>query len=121
MKIGIIGVFIVGIVLVICFIDIGYRVLVVNSCGFDSLKDKLVSIDVCLIVVNVFDVSNCDVIFLVFLWVKVKQVFILERDWGGCVLVDVINIFLSYVFDFCVDNLYGDFGSEMVVRFVSFV
>ena len=93
MKIGIIGASTVGIALATRFTDIGHRVLVANSRGPDSLKDKLASIDARLTAANVSDASNCDVIFLALPWAKVKQVLTPERDWGGRVLVDATNTF----------------------------
>lgn len=116
MKIGIIGASTVGITLATQFVAVGHEVLVANSRGRESLKDRLADIDGRLTAASVTEAYESDIVFLAVPWLKVRDVLTPERDWCGHILVDTTNIFLSYAPDFRVDDLKGDSGSEIVSR-----
>lgn len=116
MKIGIIGASTVGITLATQFIAVGHKVLIANSRGRESLRDRLADIDTRLTAASTSEVCDCEVIFLAVPWRKVREVLTPESDWGGRILVDTTNIFLSYAPDFRVDDLKGDSGSEIISR-----
>lgn len=116
MKIGIIGASTVGITLATRFVALGYPVLVANSRGRESLTGRLQEIDSGLIAASVAEVCLCDVVFLAVPWIRISEILTEDIDWGGRVLVDTTNIFLSYAPDFQIDNLNGDSGSEIVSR-----
>lgn len=116
MKIGIIGAATVGMALATRFAAVGHEVLVANSRGPDSLRDRLANIDTRLIPASVAQASDCDMVVLAVPWLKISDVLPSGKDWGGRILVDATNIFLSYAPDVRIDDLKGDSGSETVSR-----
>ena len=116
MKIGIIGASTVGITLATHFLSANHEVMVANSRGPESLRERLAEIDSRLIAASAFEASICDVVFLAVPWLKVKDVLTPDHDWQGRILVDTTNIFVNYAPDFQIDDLKGDSGSEIVSK-----
>lgn len=116
MRIGIIGAGRVGMTLAARFANVGHDVLVANSRGPESLRERLAEADARLSPASVAEACGCDLILLAVPWTKIGEALPKGLDWGGRILVDATNIFLSYEPDFRVDDLNGDSGSEVVSR-----
>ncbi len=116
MRIGIIGAGEVGMTLAAKFVDMGHDVLVSNSRGPESISERLAYADSRLSPSSVVKACNCEMVFLAVPWTKIGEALPKGMDWGGRILVDVTNIFLSYEPDFRVDELRDDSGSEIVSR-----
>ncbi|MFG0293703.1 MAG: NADPH-dependent F420 reductase [Phycisphaerales bacterium JB050] len=116
MKIGIIGAGKVGITLATRFVAVGHDVLVASQRGPERLRGRLAGVDSRLSPASVIEACGCDMVVLAVPWPKIGEALPDGIDWGGRILVDATNIFLSYEPDFRVDDLKGDSGSEMVSR-----
>lgn len=116
MRIGIIGAGKVGITLAARFVAVGHDVLVANKRGPESLRNRLADVDSRLFPASVTETCGCDMVLLAVPWPNIREALPKGIDWGGRILVDATNIFLSYEPDFRVDDLKGDSGSEIVSR-----
>ena len=116
MRIGIIGAGKVGLTLAARFAKVGHDVLVANSRGPESLRERLAEADARLSPASIAEARCCDLVLLAVPWTKIGEALPKGLDWGGRILVDATNIFLSYEPDFRVDDLKGDSGSEIVSR-----
>ncbi len=114
MTIGILGAATVGMTLATKFAAAGHDVLIANSRGPQSLTASLAEIGTALTPATVAEAIGCDVVFLSIPWLKVPEVLTTDIAWGGRILVDTTNIFVSYTPDYRVDDLKGSSGSEIV-------
>ncbi len=116
MKIGILGAATVGMTLAARFAAGGHHVLIANSRGPQSLTAPLSEAGNGVKPAAVSEALASDVVFLAVPWLKVPAVLRPDIAWGGRILVDTTNIFVSYAPDFRVDDLKGNSGSEIVAR-----
>ena len=116
MKIGILGAATVGMTLATKFAAGGHDVLIANSHGPQSLAGPLAKAGSAAKPATLSEAIACDIVFLAVPWQKVPEVLAPDITWGGRILVDTTNIFLSYAPDFRVDDLKGESGSEVVAR-----
>lgn len=116
MRIGIIGAGRVGVTLATRFANVDHDVLVASSRGPESLRIRLAEADPRLSSASVAEACGCDLVLLAVPWTKIGDALPKGFDWGGRILVDATNIFLSYEPDYRFDDLKGDSGSEIVSR-----
>lgn len=116
MRIGIIGSGTVGMALAARLANVGHGILVANSRGPESLRDRLAEIGSDVTAGTVAEAGDCEIVVLALPWSKVRDVLTSVSEWSGRILVDATNIFLSYAPDFRIDDLKGDSGSEIVAR-----
>ena len=116
MNIGIIGAAAVGETLAAGFIRAGHEVLLSNRRGPASLTALIHRLGHKAKAVTLEQAAACDMVLLAIPWVSVAQVLPALPKWGGRILIDATNTFLSYVPDFKVADLGEDSGSEMIAR-----
>ncbi len=116
MKIGIVGAATVGMALATKFAAADHDVLIANSRGPQSLAAPLAEARTTAKAASVSEALACDVVFLAVPWLKVSEVLRPDMAWGGRILVDATNIFVSYAPNFRIDDLKGDSGSEVIAR-----
>lgn len=117
MKIGIIGTHIVGLRLAREFSRVGHDVRITNSRGREAVEETLKGISASNIVAaSLLEVMACEMVVLALPWVKRSAVLDPSHDWGGRILIDATNIYLSYPPHYRVDDLKGDSGSEIIAR-----
>ena len=118
MNIGIIGAHIVGLRLANEFARVGHTIRIANSRGPDSVRQVLQKADADPRIepTSMEAVVACELVVLAAPWVKRQEVLNPAHDWGGRILLDASNIYLSYPPDYRVDDLKGDSGSEIIAR-----
>ena len=116
MKIGVIGAATVGMTLAVRLAAAGHEVSVASRRGPQNLSTLLADSGVPLTPATTGQAMEADVVFLAVQWTRVRDVLTPGIAWGGRILVDATNIFLSYAPDFRVDDLHGESGSEIVAR-----
>lgn len=116
MRIGVIGAASVGWTLATKWAAKGHDVLIANSRGPETLALRIADAGVPLTAASLTDAAACEIVLLAVPWVKVREVLDPGLAWGGHILIDATNIFLSYAPDFKVDDLGGDSGSEIIAR-----
>lgn len=118
MKIGIIGAHIVGMRLAREFSRVGNDVLLANSRGPESVRQRLEEAGQIggIIPASMTEVADCPLVVLATPWTKREQVLDPTHDWEGRILLDVSNIYLSYPPNYRVDDLKGQSGSEIVAQ-----
>jgi predicted dinucleotide-binding enzyme len=117
MKIGIIGTGKVGLTLAEIYAAHGHKVLVANSRGAQSVREMLAQSNEPIVPANLEEVLHCPIVVLATPWLKVAEVLPVSQNWGGRILIDTTNIYLSYKDELVVADLHGDSGSEVVARY----
>jgi predicted dinucleotide-binding enzyme len=90
MKIGIIGAGSIGTTIAKHLTEAGYEVVISNSRGADSLKEKIKQIGGNIIAGPVQEAAEADVVFLAVRWEQVQEV-LSTISLGGKILIDVTN------------------------------
>lgn len=94
MKLGIIGAGSIGTTLTKHLTEAGYEVVISNSRGADSLKEKIKQIGGNIIAGSVQEAAEADVVFLAVRWEHVQKV-LSTISLEGKILVDVTNANVS--------------------------
>lgn len=116
MRIGVIGSASVGWELGTRFASAGHEVLITNSRGPQSLKDRIAGAGVSMTAAPMPEAMASEAVLLALPWTKVREVLTPDIAWNGRILIDATNIFLSYAPDYRRDDLGDDFGSEIIAR-----
>lgn len=118
MRIGIIGTHIVGMRLASEFARAGHDIVLANSRGPESVRERLAEAGAAgaITAAAMGEVLDCPVVVLAAPWIKREDVLDPAHDWEGRILLDVTNIYLSYPPHYRVDDLKGCSGSEIIAR-----
>lgn len=118
MKIGIIGAHTVGMRLATEFEGAGHDILMTNSGGLESVREKLTRVGgkAKITPATMAEVLDCELVVLAAPWIKREEVLDPAHDWKGRILLDASNTYLSYPPNYRADDLKGDSGSEIIAR-----
>ncbi len=111
MQTAIIGMGKVGEAITRKLIKAGYSVLLTNSRGAESLKEKAIELGALANASELKDLLNAEVLFLTVRWSQLKALAGKLPDLEGKILVDVTNPFLD---DMSFDDLQGKTASEVI-------
>lgn len=95
MKIGIIGSGMIGTIVAKKFIEAGHEVILSNSRGQETLKDKIVEIGEHSSAGSVLEASMQQIVLLAIPWTKVSAAVRDLPDWNNRIVIDATNQFLS--------------------------
>jgi predicted dinucleotide-binding enzyme len=117
MTIGIIGSGNVGKIIARKAIEAGNTVVISNSRGPESLKELTNEMAKGITAGTVAEASEQDIVFLAVPWTKAHEAIGSLPDWGGRILVDVTNQFISAYPEMEVDNTEPLTGSEVIASY----
>lgn len=111
MQTAIIGTGKIGEAIAKKLIKAGHHVMLTNSRGAESLKEKALSLGPLATASELIELNKADVLFLTVRWTQLKTLAKQLPDLKGKILVDVTNPFLD---DMSFDDLHGKAASEIV-------
>lgn len=118
MKIGIIGAHIVGMKLAEEFAGAAHPISITASRGRDGARQRLEQSGASerISPASMAEVLDCEIAVLATPWDKREEILNPATIWGGRILIDATNIYLSYPPNYRRDDLKGDTGSEIIAR-----
>ena len=110
---GIIGAGNIGLTVARHLLKAGYKVIISNSKGPDSLKETILELGSGAIAGTAADAANADMVLLSVPWSQIGTLAALT-DWNGKIVIDATNHFISYAPDFKVADLGGKASTQVV-------
>ncbi len=116
MKIGIIGSGTIGSIVARKAIAAGCEVILSNSRGLESLKEKVAELGAYAAAGTVSDAAGQEIVLLAVHWTKVKEAVAGLPDWDNRIVIDATNAFIPTPGGFEIANVEPLTASEVVAN-----